>query len=115
MVEVAAQPSPRPTIGELEHAIRLVRPRLYAHAGDAEVVSIDEFGKVTLRFHGACLTCPAKPVTLAAALIPVLEEVEGVTQVVAEGVHVDQAHIRRMQRIIFPGHNSGGPRPSGSA
>jgi Fe-S cluster biogenesis protein NfuA len=51
--------------GRVEAALASVRPFLAAHAGDVELLAVDEVaGAVHLRLLGSCDGCPASAVTL---------------------------------------------------
>lgn len=45
-----------------------IRPYLQLDGGDVTLVKIDEAGIVELKLHGACNTCPLKPMTLRAGI-----------------------------------------------
>ena len=48
---------------ELDEAIELLRPALYSHGGDIEVVAV-KGSEVQVRLQGACQGCPMAAVTL---------------------------------------------------
>lgn len=70
----------------VESALSKIRPRIQAHGGDIEVVSIDEPAKtLTVRLSGACCGCPASILTLKIGVervvfreVPEIEHVEAV-------------------------------------
>ena len=72
-----------------------VRPILQTHGGDLTLTAVGD-GVVSLRFEGACVGCPLRPVTLAVTIEPALRTVEGVEAVEVEGVRLPN-HIT--QRI----------------
>jgi Fe-S cluster biogenesis protein NfuA len=72
---------------------------IQAHAGDVQVVSVTDDGIVTVRFHGACIGCPALATTFVAAVQPVLEGLPGVRRVSAVGVNVSPAAIARVRAM----------------
>lgn len=45
-----------------------IRPYLQIDGGDVSLVKIDDYGIVELKLHGACNTCPLKPMTLRAGI-----------------------------------------------
>lgn len=45
-----------------------IRPYLQMDGGDVTLIKIDEAGFVELKLHGACNTCPLKPMTLRAGI-----------------------------------------------
>ncbi len=48
----------------VEHVVELIRPTVQSDEGDIELVDITDYGVVQIRFHGACLTCPSRHLTL---------------------------------------------------
>ena len=68
---------------EIEAALALVRPAVQDDGGDVSLESVD--GEVvTIRFHGACTTCPASEMTLRDLIERhLVERVPGVERVVA--------------------------------
>ncbi len=44
--------------------LELIRPAIQADGGDVELVSVESDGTVTLRFRGACVSCPSRNLTL---------------------------------------------------
>ena len=76
-----------------------IRPFLDSHAGGVEVAGIDESGAVQLRFVGACTACPALPVTMHAAVVPVLVGLEGVTKVTSSNVHISRFAAERIEKL----------------
>jgi Fe-S cluster biogenesis protein NfuA len=60
---------PESLAGRVEKALSHVRPLLAAHAGDVELLEIDEdAGAVRLRLVGSCDGCPSSSVTLQSAV-----------------------------------------------
>ena len=41
---------------------------IQADDGDIELVNVTEEGVAEVRFHGECLTCPSKPMTLQSGI-----------------------------------------------
>lgn len=60
-----------------------IRASLALHAGDAELVGVNEStGVVQLRLRGSCVGCPISPITLHAGIESFLRQhVPGVTAV----------------------------------
>ena len=59
-----------------------LRPFLQRDGGDVELVDVED-GIVKLRLMGACGSCPSSTITLKAGIErALLEEVEGITEVV---------------------------------
>ena len=69
----------------LDERLGRVGRALDAHAGGIELVDIEADGQVRVRFTGMCTGCPLRPVEPQRLVRPVLEGVDGVTGVVAEG------------------------------
>lgn len=101
-----------PTVESLNEALAVARVRIHGHAGDVRVLSVDEAGRVRVGWDGACVNCPAKAATPAAAILPVLEAIDGVTEVSAEGVNLPLSALRRLQAFFFPSRNSAPMRAS---
>ena len=72
-----------------------IRPLLQVHGGDLTLLTVSD-GAVDLRFEGACVGCPLRPVTMAVTIGPALRAIDGVESVRAEGVHVSQAAAARL-------------------
>lgn len=81
----------------VETAVARVSRALLAHAGGLELVDVTD-GTAHVRFTGACTGCPARPLTYAATVRPVLSQVPGVTAVVADGVRLDEEQEQRLAR-----------------
>jgi Fe-S cluster biogenesis protein NfuA len=68
---------PEATIRErVLRALDSLRPYLQRDGGDIELVDVDAGGVVRVRFHGACVGCPAASITM----------VEGVERTIREKV-----------------------------
>lgn len=66
----------------LELVLDEIRPAVQADGGDIEMLGVDN-GVVRVRFHGACVACAGRAMTVAMMVEPVLKErVPGVVQVV---------------------------------
>jgi Fe-S cluster biogenesis protein NfuA len=93
-----------------------VRPLLQIHGGEVSLVSVDD-GHVQVRFEGACVGCPLRPVTLSLTVERELGAIEGVESVGAAGVRVSPHAAERM-RAAFAGHleaRAGPPSRRGSS
>src|SRR2546425_9390020 len=71
-----------------------VRPMLQVHGGDLRLVSVDS-GVIRIRFEGACVGCPLRPVTMAVTIEPSLRALEGVEAVEAIGLSLSPACTAR--------------------
>jgi len=62
----AATPSAEdsPLRGRVAAVIERIRPAVQADGGDIELVEVSDAGRVSIRFHGACVGCPSSAVTL---------------------------------------------------
>lgn len=61
-----------------------IRSYIQNDGGDIELVSVEDGGKVSIRFHGACRGCPMSAMTLKMGVERHLKEkVPEVTEVVA--------------------------------
>jgi Fe-S cluster biogenesis protein NfuA len=76
-----------------------VRPILQAHGGDLTLTAVGD-GVVSLRFEGACVGCPLRPVTLAVTVEPALRTVDGVEAVEVEGVQVPICVTQRIAATL---------------
>jgi Fe-S cluster biogenesis protein NfuA len=79
-----------------------VRPLLQTHGGEVTLVSVDD-GHVRVRFEGACVGCPLRPVSLSLTVERELGAVAGVESVSAAGVRVSP-HTAARLRAAFAGH-----------
>lgn len=67
---------------EVQDVLDKLRPFLQRDGGDVELVDVED-GVVKLRLMGACGSCPSSTITLKAGIERALvEEVEGITEVV---------------------------------
>jgi Fe-S cluster biogenesis protein NfuA len=76
-----------------------VRPMLQVHGGDLSLISVTD-GVVRVRFEGACVGCPLRPVTMAVVIEPALRLVDGARSVEAPGVHVSSGARARMAAMF---------------
>ncbi|GLY40875.1 thioredoxin [Amycolatopsis sp. NBRC 101858] len=77
---------PRSTHERVTEALDKVRPYLGSHAGDVELVGIDD-GVLRLRLQGTCDGCPSSTVTAKYAIERVVREAAPeIADVVVEGV-----------------------------
>ncbi|RKN80676.1 NifU family protein [Paenibacillus ginsengarvi] len=67
---------------EVLEVLDKLRPFLQRDGGDVELVDVED-GIVKLKLMGACGSCPSSTITLKAGIErALLEEVEGITEVV---------------------------------
>ncbi len=60
-----------------------LRPMIQSDGGDIELIDVDEDGVVHVRFHGACVGCPAAAMTLTMGIERNLkDQIPEVTRVV---------------------------------
>ena len=76
-----------------------VRPMLQTHGGDLTLTAVRD-GVAVLRFEGACVGCPLRPITLAVTIEPSLRGVEGVRAVDVEGVRLPASVVRRLEAAL---------------
>jgi Fe-S cluster biogenesis protein NfuA len=82
-----------------------IRPLLQVHGGDLTLLTVSN-GVVNVRFEGACVGCPLRPVTMASTIGPALRTIDGVDSVRAEGVRVSQASAARLAALETAGRNA---------
>jgi Fe-S cluster biogenesis protein NfuA len=80
--------------------VGLINGLLAQHAGGVKLKAIDEKGRVSLQFTGMCTGCLYRPVTMAATIRPALMEIDGVTDVEANGSRIDEAARDRLEQDI---------------
>lgn len=69
---------------EILRALDYIRPFLQADDGDVEFIDLSEDGIVSVRFLGACATCPLSAMTLRAGIErSLMREVPGIRRVEA--------------------------------
>lgn len=78
----------------------MINHLLAQHAGGIELGGIDAEGRVTVKFVGMCSGCLYRPITMAATIRPALMEIEGVTDVFANGSRIDDAARERLEADI---------------
>jgi Fe-S cluster biogenesis protein NfuA len=76
-----------------------VRPMLQTHGGDMTLLAVQD-GAVDLRFEGACIGCPLRPITLAVTIAPALRSVTGVQAINVEGVRLPASVEQRMKATL---------------
>jgi len=76
-----------------------IRPVLQVHGGDLTLLTVAH-GVVGVRFEGACVGCPLRPVTMAVTIGPALRAIAGVEGVQAEGVRMSQASAARLAAAL---------------
>ena len=68
----------------VEEVLSLIRPAIQSDGGDVELVDITDDGVVSVRFHGACATCPSSNITLQVGIERQLKDrIPGVKRVQA--------------------------------
>jgi Fe-S cluster biogenesis protein NfuA len=68
----------------VDSALNEIRPYIHSHAGDVNIVDVDDEGVVKLQMVGTCHGCPMSMLTLRLGIERILtEKVEGVTRVVS--------------------------------
>jgi Fe-S cluster biogenesis protein NfuA/nitrite reductase/ring-hydroxylating ferredoxin subunit len=78
---------PETTYERVSAALERVRPYLGSHAGDVDLLGVDEDGVVRLRLAGSCNGCPSSSVTVKLAIEQAIEEAAPeVSRVEVEGV-----------------------------
>lgn len=88
-----------PSLEDVKNVMKGVRARLRGHAGDCEVVDVNEDGEVTINFLGACSACPAISFTYGAIVEPTLMAIEGVKSIKTHQVHMSPAVKKRLQAM----------------
>jgi Fe-S cluster biogenesis protein NfuA len=59
---------PVPLEARVERGLEDARPYLRSHGGNVELLHVDEAGRVFLRLHGTCHSCPSSSATLQGAI-----------------------------------------------
>lgn len=72
---------------------------LQVHGGDLTLVSVSH-GVVRIRFEGACVGCPLRPVTMAVTVEPALHGLDGVEAVEAHGVRMSAESNARLAAVF---------------
>jgi Fe-S cluster biogenesis protein NfuA len=68
----------------VDRALEEIRPYIHSHAGDVNIVDVDDEGVVKLQMVGTCHGCPMSMLTLRLGIERILtEKVEGITKVVS--------------------------------
>ena len=68
----------------VDSALNEIRPYIHSHAGDVNIVDVDDEGVVKLQMVGTCHGCPMSMLTLRLGIERILtEKVEGVTRVLS--------------------------------
>ncbi len=73
-----------------------LRPLLHFHGGDVCIADITPEGKVRLEYTGACHGCQLQVVTHFVTVRQRLLKVEGVSDVIANGVHISEEAQNRI-------------------
>jgi Fe-S cluster biogenesis protein NfuA len=90
------------TTHRIARALDAVTPRLRGHAGDVELVSVED-GEVQLKFTGACAGCPALPFTFVAAIEPALMDTPGVRSIASRQLHASSSVLARIRQSLGVG------------
>jgi len=78
---------PATTYERVSAALERVRPYLGSHAGDVDLLGVDDDGVVRLRLAGSCNGCPSSSVTVKLAIEQAIEEVAPeIVRIDVEGV-----------------------------
>jgi Fe-S cluster biogenesis protein NfuA/nitrite reductase/ring-hydroxylating ferredoxin subunit len=78
---------PLPAEERARRALERVRPYLGSHAGDVELLSIDQTGRARLRLVGTCRGCPSSRATVEGMIRRALEEAAPeISEIDVEGV-----------------------------
>lgn len=72
--DTSAQPNVPLSERVAEVIDQIIRPGIQSDGGDLELVGVDQQGVVTVRFHGACVGCPAASMTLTMGVERLLKE-----------------------------------------
>jgi Fe-S cluster biogenesis protein NfuA len=83
---------------DVEDALEHVRARLRGHGGDASIAAIED-GEVLIRWHGACMRCPALALTYGAVVAPAVRSVDGVRAVRSERAVGSPHALRRIEAM----------------
>lgn len=68
----------------VDQALDEIRPYIHSHAGDVNIVDVDDEGVVKLQMVGTCHGCPMSMLTLRLGIERILtEKVEGITRVIS--------------------------------
>jgi Fe-S cluster biogenesis protein NfuA len=71
------------TIRKIESVLEQIRPNILMDGGDIEFINLEN-GVVSIRFHGACVGCPASMYTLKMGIEEALKEhISDITEVIA--------------------------------
>src|SRR5687767_6180520 len=83
---------------EVQHVLDSeIRPLLQFHGGDVRIVEVTSEGKLHLEYVGACHGCYLQVVTHFVTARPRLLKVEGVSEVMTQGVNLSEAGKRRIE------------------
>lgn len=78
------------SIDKIKEVIEQLRPNIQMDGGDVEFVRFDD-GVVYVRFHGACVGCPASIFTLKGGIEEALKE--QLSDIVREVLLVDEDEL----------------------
>ena len=90
-------PSTAEMTASVQHVLDAdLRPLLHFHGGDVHIAEVTTEGKVRLEYVGACHGCQLQVVTHFVTVRQRLLKVEGVIDVVANGVHISEEAQNRI-------------------
>ncbi|MFF5205688.1 NifU family protein [Streptosporangium sp. NPDC000396] len=95
---------PLSTEERVRAALEDIRPYLGTHAGDVELVSVEETGVVRLRLRGTCHGCPSSQLTVKLAIErAIAEAAPEVSHVEVEGMVGQEAPLLQIETRPPPG------------
>lgn len=77
--------------------VKRVSIRMRSHGGGIELTSVDQAGRVVLRFTGMCCGCPYKALCWHGTVEPMLSAIAGVTALDAPGVRISEEAAARLR------------------
>jgi Fe-S cluster biogenesis protein NfuA len=87
----------------IDECVRQINVLMRTHAGALEVVELTAAGVLTVRFTAMCQGCPFRAVTMYGLVKPLLEGVDGVVEVRAQGVRVSEEAAERAAAAMTEG------------
>ena len=82
--------------------IKRVSTRMRSHGGGIELTSVDQTGRVVVRFTGMCCGCPYKALCWHGTVEPMLSATEGVTALDAPGIRISEEAAARLRAAMSP-------------
>lgn len=74
MTSTESKESEKPLLDRVLEVLDLMRPAIKEDGGDIELVEISDEGMVSIRFLGACISCPSSSHTLHQGIERLLKE-----------------------------------------